>query len=134
MKKIIHKIKNHKHFNIGKNFAKYLFIGIIFTFITIFLMWFVIDFIGIKTIIGASIVIVLVFFTKYYSYRLTGFMKKEFLKYASTSIGFSIANVILMWLFVDIFLIATVISSTIIVYSLFILRFIVFYMAGLVKK
>lgn len=131
---IIEKIKNHKHFHIGKNFAKYLITGIIYTVLTIFLMWFIIDYIGIPTVVGASLVVVFVFFTKYYIYRAIRFMQKGFLKYTSTVISFHVANVVLMWLFVDILRIPTVISSSIVVVGLFILRFIVFYIIGLVKK
>lgn len=121
------------HQRYTENFGKYLLVGISFTFFNVFLMWLFIDILLFPTVIGATIVVAGLFITKFYAYRLIKLINKQFLKYAFTSVGFAIANIILMWLFVDIFHIATVISSTIIVCGLFILRFIVFEKTGLIK-
>jgi len=131
--KILKRITNHKYYMHTKNFSKYLFVGISWSFLNIFLMWLFIDYLKLPTIYGASVVVVILLISKFYAYRLIGFMENKFLKYASTAIGFYLANIFFMWLFVDIVGLSTVISSTIIVFSLFILRFLTFYKVGLIK-
>ena len=116
-----------------KNFIKYLIVGITWTLLNIFCMWLFIDVFLFPAIIGAALVVVALFIAKFYAYRIIGLIHRNFLKYSSTSIGFSIANIILIWLFVDIFHIPPVISSMIIVYGLFILRFFAFDKVGLMK-
>jgi len=117
-----------------KNFIKYLIIGIAWACLNIFFMWFFIEIILFSTIIGATIVVVGLFISKFYAYRLIRLINKQFLKYASTSISFALSNIVLIWFFVDILHIPIVISSTIIVCALFILRFVAFDKAGLIKK
>ncbi len=121
---------NQRH---AKNFSKYLMIGILFILLNIFFMWLFIDILLFSTLMGASIVAIGLFLIKFYAYLLVGLIKKQFLKYLFTTGGLAITNIILMWLFVETFHIPTIISSTVIIYSLFILRFIVFDKIGLIK-
>lgn len=116
------------------SFIKYLLVGIIWSLLNIAFMWLLIDKFKLPTIMGSTIVVLVLFITKFYAYSAIGFMEKNFLKYASTSIGFGAANVFLMWLFVDVFYLSTVISSTAIAYGLFFLRFVVFDKVGLIKR
>jgi len=134
LEKIKRKIKNHRYYRHGKNFSKYFLIGILWTFLNIFLMWLSIDILKFPTVYAASAVVVILFTGKFYVYRLVNLIENKFLKYTYTVIGFYIANIFLMWLFVDIMGWKAVISSTIIVYALFILRFIAFNLVGLIKE
>ena len=118
----------------GKDFTKYLFVGILYTFINIFLMWLFIDVLRTGTVLGSVLAVSIIFITKYFAYIWVGFMVKGFLKYSLVTGLMSIVNVALMWLFVDILKIPTVLSSTIIVYSMFIVRFVSFYAVGLVRN
>jgi len=118
----------------GKDFSKYLFVGILYTFINIFLMWLFIDVLRTGTVLGSVLAVSIIFITKYFVYIWVGFMVKGFLKYAFVTGLISIVNVALMWLFVDVLKVQTVLASTIIVYSLFIARFISFYAVGLVRN
>ncbi len=118
----------------GKDFAKYLIVGILYTFINIFLMWLFIDVLRTGTVLGSILAVSIIFITKYFAYIWVGFMVKGFLKYSFVTGLMSIVNVVLMWLLVDILKIPTVLSSTIIVYSMFIVRFISFYAVGLVRN
>ncbi len=134
LEKIIENVVNHKYYRRGRDFSKYLVIGVIWTFLNIFLMWLLIDYWRFPTIystVGAS---VLLFFSKFYAYILVGLIENKFLRYTSTVIGFYIANVFLMWLFVDVIGLKAVISSTIIVVGSFVLRFVFFHKIGLIKN
>lgn len=117
-----------------KNFSKYLLVGIFFMLFNVFFMWLFIDIFKIPTFFGAAIVVTGLFISKFYAYRLINLIHKQFLKYASASISLAIANIILMWFFVDIINIPTVISSITIVCGLFILRFFAFDRVGLIKN
>jgi hypothetical protein len=64
-------IKDSKPLKFGRDFARYGFVGVIFTFINIVLMWLFIDVLKAGTIIGASLTVIFIFFTKYYAYIVT---------------------------------------------------------------
>lgn len=116
-----------------KDFKKYLIVGLLATFANIFFMWLLIDIFRIPTIIGSTIVVVSIFFGKFYAYVLIGLILHQFLKYASINIGSGLLNIFFVWLFIDIFGVPTVISSAVVVYSLFLLRFAVFKITKLIK-
>ena len=134
IERIIEKIVNHKYYKKGKDFSKYSFIGVLWTTLNIFFMWLMIDMLKFPTVYSAFAVVTTLFVGKFYAYRLIGFMENNFLKYASTVIGFQVANIFFMWLFVDIFKWKAVVSSAIIVTTLFVLRFVVFNKVGLIKN
>ncbi len=120
----------------AKNFAKYLIIGIIWTIFYVYLMKIVIDIMKIPTLIGSTLAVSLVFIGKFYSYVLVKLMKngvKNLLKYASIDSISIVLNITLVWFFIDILRIPTVISSSTVVIILFIGRFIVFKVIGLIK-
>lgn len=117
-----------------KNFIKYTLIGILFMLSNVFFMWLFIDALNIPTIFGASVVVGGLFIAKFYTYIIINLIHKQFLKYLSAFAAFGIANILFMWLFVDILNIPTLISSTTIVFGLFILRFFAFDKIGLMKN
>lgn len=117
-----------------KNFSKFTFVGLVWTLLNIYLMWLVIDIVKIPTLIGSTLVVAFVFVSRFYAYVFIGLIHHKFIKYAATNISFSLANIFLVWLFIDILKIATIISSAIAVYGLFILKFIVFNQTGLIKN
>ncbi len=55
---------------------------------------------------------------------------KNFVTYTYVGIIISILNIILLWLFIDIFKISTLISSTVIVFGLFVLKFFMYKKTG----
>lgn len=116
-----------------KNFLIFFLIGIIWTLLNVLLMWIFIDLLGIPTIIGSTIVVLFVFVTRYYAYVLIGLIHPRFARYTTTNIAFSLANIILVWLFIDILHIPTVVSSAVVIYGLFILKFFAFDKIGLLK-
>jgi|ETN02SMinimDraft_2_1059926.scaffolds.fasta_scaffold94144_1 hypothetical protein len=118
---MINAIKKH-----GRNFGKYMFIGITWISLNIFFMWFSIDFIGLPTLIGSTIVVSILFVSKFYAYKLIKLFKLTFKEYFTIAIGFNLANILLMWLFVDTIKLPTVPSSTVIILTLFVLRYITF--------
>jgi len=124
--------------NLSKNkliipFTKYFTIGVTFTLLNIFLMWLLIDILGLYSAIGASITVVGLFFLKYYTYILTNFMKRNFMYYASIDIASRILNVLLVWFLIEVFHIPTVYSSSAVVLFLFFGRFIAFKKFDLLK-
>ena len=60
---------------IRKNFFSYLWIGAFVTLLNIFLLWLLIDKFYIPTIISSSLVILGIFFFKFWLYKKTGFTK-----------------------------------------------------------
>jgi len=123
------KIKRHV-----KNFTKYLIIGILWSLLNVVFMWLLIDVIKFTALIGSTIALVILVVSKYYAYVLIKLINKNFLKYLSTVISFTIANIFFMWLAVDIMKFPTVIVSSVIVFIFFLLRFVIFNLIGLVEK
>ncbi len=117
----------------AKNFTKYSIIGVIWTLLNVTFMWMFIDALKFTALIGSTIVVVVLIIMKYFAYVLWHMIHGKFFKYLSTVIVFNIANVALMWLAVDIMSFPTIISSVIIVSSLFLLKFVTFNLVGLVK-
>jgi hypothetical protein len=131
--RLIEKIKSHRHYKTGKNFAKYFIVGSIFTLLSIFLMWFFIDIAKFSGLIGSTIATAIIFVGKYYGSVFIGLIKPKFIKYSSTAIVFSLLTIFFMWLMVDILGISAIISSSVVTISLFLLRFLSFYFVGIIK-
>lgn len=64
---------------------------------------------------------------------LIQFKNHPFIKYTWVGALFSILNIVLLWLFIDIFHISTLISSTVIVGGLFVVKYIAYRLTGLVN-
>jgi len=97
-------------------------------------MWVFIDIVDISTLIGASLVVIIIFFSKFYIYLSIKLIKKKKKKYLSISVFSSTINVIFNWFLIDIIKIPTVIAASLVVGGLFIVRFGLFYLIGLMKK
>ena len=119
---------------LAKNFGKYFIVGLIFTILNVFFMWLLIDVAGIYSALGAALVVITLFFGKFYTYVLIKFLHKRFLRYATVNITSMILNVFFVWLLIEIFNIPTVYSSAIVVLVLFIGRFIAFKKLKLIKE
>jgi len=123
-----------KHKKLANDFGKFLFVGVIWTVLSIFIMWILIDVLGMYGWLGSSIAVVIVLIGRFYTYLLVRLIHNQFIKYISANIGFSIATVGLMSLFVDILKIPAKISSPIIIGGIFILKFVFFKKIKLIKE
>ena len=121
---------------IGKiffQFSKYSLVGIIATVLNISLMWLFIDILNFNTKIIAAIVIIALFFLKFYMYIAINLMHNRLDKFFYVNSVSAFLNWLFMWIFVDFLGISAVISSSIIVITLFVLRFIIFKIIKLIK-
>ncbi|MBD3310702.1 hypothetical protein GF351_05795 [Candidatus Woesearchaeota archaeon] len=130
---MIRKIARKIHSRYSMNFLRYLAVGIVFTLLNIFCMWMVIDLLGISTVVGSALVVTVMFLGKYYAYVLLGLIYKKFARYLAVGIIFPVANVFLMWFFVDMIGISTALGAAISVYLLFLLRFFAYDLVKLMK-
>lgn len=115
-------------------FALYVFVGIVFVILNIILLWLVIDLLKVPTWFGSSAVTIFLFITKYYSYVAIKLFNKNFIKYAATNVFYSILTIPLVSLSIDFLKIPTLISSSLIVGGMFILRFGTFKKIGLIRE
>tara|TARA_Y100000310_G_C20703195_1_gene832031 strand:- start:7637 stop:8017 length:381 start_codon:yes stop_codon:yes gene_type:complete len=111
---------------LSKGFGKFLIVGIFWTGLYIFLAWFLIDLMGIYAAIASVIIVIMGLVLRFYLYVLMRLIKKEFLKFVSANLLFSVLTVVLMTITIDMMKIPTLIVSPIIIGVLFILKFIFF--------
>ncbi|MAG38835.1 hypothetical protein CMO90_01995 [Candidatus Woesearchaeota archaeon] len=114
------------------NFSKYTFIGLIVSLLNIFFVWLLIDILKIETLMATSLVVMSVFFLKFYLYILIKLIKKQFFKYVAIQIISALLNIVLTWFLIDILLIRTVIAVILVVGSLFLARFSLFKVTRLI--
>tara|TARA_Y100000310_G_C20071621_1_gene529670 strand:- start:175 stop:546 length:372 start_codon:yes stop_codon:yes gene_type:complete len=122
-----------KYKKISKNFGKFLFGGIIWTILSIFLAWFLIDYRGMLAAIASSIIVIVGIVLRFYFYTGIGLIKKQFLKFASANILFSVLIIVFMTLSIDIMKIPTLIATPIIIGGLFIFKFLFFIKVRLIS-
>lgn len=125
------KIRKEAH-----NFGKYTIIGVIITFLDIFLMWLVVDIAKFPTLISAISIVSILHITKFYGYvliKLIGHNMKNFLKYASVNIFSAIINIFGVWILIEMIGFTAALSTSIVVMSLFVGRFVIFRKIGLIK-
>lgn len=118
----------------SKKFSLFFLIGVFKTIFSIWLMWVIIDILRINALIGSTIVVVITFFITYWSYIIAKVIEPRFLKYASATIGFNIATILLIWFFVDFIGLSGALSSAIVIGILFILRYLFFSKIGLIQN
>lgn len=128
------KSKAIKHKKTVVDFSKYLIIGIIFTFLNISFMWLFIDVIGLYSALGASIVVVGLFFGKFYAYVIVKFLRRHFLGYVTVNITSAVLNVVFVWILIETFRISTVYASSSVVLLLFVARFFAFKKLKLIRE
>lgn len=121
--------KAKKH---GKKFSLFLIIGVFKTLISISLNWLFIDIMHLWALFGSTLATAIVFFITYYTYIAAKVIKPSFLKYTSTTISFNIITIGLIWVLVDFAGFSGALSSTIVIGSLFILRYLFFNKIGLI--
>lgn len=125
---IRNKVRKH-----GKKFSLFLGIGILKSVFTIALSWLLIDIMSMKAIIGSTIVVVTVFILTYFTYVFLQVVKQAFLKYASTTVGFNIATILLITFFVDYVGLSGAVSSAVVAGLLFALRYLTFNKIGVIN-
>jgi len=128
MKNIKDVVKKH-----SKKFSLFILIGIFKAIYVIGLSWLLIDFLNIWSLLSSTIVTISGFFIVYFTYVTTKVIKPAFAKYASTTISFNLAYILLVWLLVDFMGLSGFFSSTIVTGSLFLLRYLFFNKIGLIK-
>jgi len=115
-----------KNKQLSKDFGKFLFVGALWTGLSIFLAWFLIDFIGMYASITSIIIVSMGIVIRFYSYVLIRLIKKQFLKFVSANLLFSLLTVILMTITIDVMKIPTLIATPSIIGGLFVLKFFTF--------
>lgn len=126
------RLKNLHH-KYSANFIKYLLVGVLFTLLNIFMMWVAIDVWKFSTVVASTVIVVLLFFGKFYAYLALKMIHNSLLKYCLASGVLALVNIFLMWLFVDILGMSAALSATIITNLLFVLRFLAFDLFKLLK-
>ena len=115
-----------KNKRLSKDFGKFLFGGVIWTALSVFLAWLFIDYIGMYASVASVIIVIIGMVLRFYLYVLMRLIKKEFLKFVSANLLFSVLMVVLMTITIDVMKIPTLIASPSIIGGLFILKFIFF--------
>ena len=114
-------MKNNK---LAKGFGKYLFGGIAWSALSIFLAWFLIDSLKMYAYTSSMIIATLGIVIRFYFYVLVKLIKKEFLKFVSTEVLFSLLTVLSMTITIDIMKVPTLTATPFIIAGVFILKFI----------
>ena len=114
-------------------FSKYLMVGIIVTLLNILFMWLAIDILKFETKISAAIILIFLFFAKFYTYVTVNLIHKNFYKFMIINIISIILNWFFSWILIDFIGISAAITSMMIVTTLFILRFIGFKIIGILR-
>ncbi|MBN4049090.1 hypothetical protein JYT91_00565 [archaeon AH-315-M20] len=116
-----------------KDFIKFLVGGIIWTGLSIFLAWVFIDVIRMYAFMAAIIITVLGIVLRFYLYVFMGLIQKQFMKFVSSNLLFSLLLVILMTISIDVMKVPTLIATPIITVGLFVFKFIAFIKIKLIK-
>lgn len=126
---MIKKIKRH-----AVKFSKFMFIGFFATVLSVFFMWLFVDILKIQTVIAATSLTAFFFVWKFYMYKIVNLIEKEFRKYLFIQILSALLNIYLLWLTIDVFLIPTVLATILVTGILFVGRYGLFEITGLMKK
>jgi len=116
------------------NFFKYMSIGVLVTLLNILFSWIFIEVIGMKAIISSTIIGVSIFFIKFNSYVKINLIQKKFKIFMIITLSSIISYILLTSLFIDIFLFPTLVVIPLVVISLFLLRFFIFYWTKIIIK
>jgi len=116
------------------NFSKYFSVGAFVTIFNIFLSWLLIDVVGFKAFYSSTIVAIITFFMKYTSYLKVNLLKRAFAIFLLISILSAISYILLTTILIDFLFVPTLIAVPFVVIALFLLRFLAFYWAKIIKK
>lgn len=122
-------LKKHKI-----NFSKYFGIGLAATILSIVFSWLFIDILGFKALISSTIIGIAIFLFKYVGYRKIKLIKERFVRFMIVNIIFTLAYIALSSIFIDLLKFPTLIVIPAITIVLFLLRYIAFYLSGIIIK
>ncbi len=125
---------NHGIKKVLKQFSIFTYIGLLWTVISVFLMWLLIDVTGMPGWLGSAVVTTFTLFGKFYHYIYVRLISKNILKFLGTNMTISILTVFLISLFVDVFHFKAVYSSPIVIGFLFVLKFVIFKKIKLINE
>lgn len=117
-----------------KNFLKFIIIGLLWSGINVIFMWLFVEILGISAFISSTISIIAVHIGRFYSYVMIRLIHPHFWKFTYTNIIFTLLNIILMSLAIDVLKINTIIASIIVVGGLFISKFFSFNKINLIRE
>ena len=117
----------------AKDFAKFIIGGAVWTALSVFLAWLLIDYIGMYASISSVIIAAAGIVLRFYFYVWISLIKRQFLKFVSANILFSVLMVVFMTLFIDIMKIPTLIATPIIILGLFLFKFLYFIKVKLIS-
>lgn len=117
----------------SKSFSKFTFVGGAFYFLATAGNGLLIDFLRMDALMGAGIVMSVLFVLKYWSYRFVGVMNADFLTYCLGSIVMTLLGIIFVWLLVDLAGLTGTVSTVITYGSIFTLRYFAFTKLKLIK-
>lgn len=114
------------------DFSRYSVVGIVISVLVVLFTWLFIDVIGINTIVATSIIVVIFHVIKFILYRKVSLfvgeeaMPRQFIIYTAVVILSSFMHIVLIWFFIDIIRIPTLVSAAVVVAGLFVFRFFLF--------
>lgn len=117
----------------AKDFAKFLLGGAVWTALSVFLAWLLIDYIGLYASISSVIIVIIGVVSRFYFYAWIGLIKRQFLKFVSANVLFSVLMVVFMTLFIDIMKIPTLIATPVIIIGMFLFKFLYFIKVKLIS-
>lgn len=116
------------------DFGKFLSVGVVWAVLTMLFTSFLIDVLGFSGFWGSTMVVVIAFFGRYYHYLAIKLIHAQFLKYTAANIFFPLLTIAFISLLVDYFSVAGWVASSVVIGTLFLAKFIVFQMIGLIQK
>lgn len=116
------------------NFKKYAIIGIIFSLLEVFFLWFFIDLMKKPTLAYSTVIIGILTLLKFYSYVAFGMMKNRIFRYMLVLGIFYAINVFFLWVLVEMIGLSALFSSVLLGGAFFILRFLTYDKVKLLKN
>ena len=115
------------------NFEKYAVIGVIFSLLEVFFLWFFIDLMKKPTLTYSIMIIGALTMLKFCSYVIAGMMKNRIFRYMFVLGVFYILNVVFIWLLIELIGLSAALSSAFLAVAFFILRFLTYDKVKLLK-
>mgnify|MGYP001615807319 CR=1 FL=1 len=118
----------------AKRLSIFLTIGIVWSLLSVLSNWFLIDFLSLPGWLGSAIVAIAAFFGRYANYLFVGLMHNHLVKYASTNLTFTLLQIPLISLSVDLLNFPAMPSSIAVIGLLSIFKFGALEKIGLIKR
>jgi predicted neutral ceramidase superfamily lipid hydrolase len=113
---------------LGAKFYSFMFIGFVWSIISVVLMWLLIDVLSFAGWLGSGIIVTIALFGKYFHYTYIGLMRHKFVKFIAINASYSLFVVLFMGLAVDVFSFPAKYASPVIIGFVFIFKFLTFEM------